>query len=139
MIPAFIENSSVNQIIQIILLIGSAYFMCLLLENIYILFQKKRITLINGIKNGTQSKIIVQDPSDVDTFIDVSHNEKTGIEFTYNLWMNIKSSNFKIQNSKKDGHISNIIKIVENKTIDPKSIEIDNTEFNKKIIKKKNL
>ena len=93
-LPTFIKNNFINQTIQTLLLIGSVYFACLLLEKIYKLFFKKRVVLINGIKNSSQSKIITQTP-DSDTYINVSHDEKTGIEFTYNLWIYIKSSNFK--------------------------------------------
>jgi hypothetical protein len=46
----------------------------------------------------------------------------------------IKGSNLKIQNSKKDSHISNVIKFTQNTAVNPKSIELDNTRFNRKML-----
>jgi len=55
------------------------------------------------------------------------------VDIINNIQNLIKSSNFKIQNSKNDGHISTITKLKQNAMLDPKSIELDNTKFNKRV------
>jgi hypothetical protein len=55
----------------------------------YIFSPSQSPYLVKGMLDGNSAKQIKQDPRTVDTTIFLSENERTGLEFTYSIWLNL--------------------------------------------------
>lgn len=81
----------------------------------YFMKPSSKVYIINGLINGGNKKIISQSGVDINTLIRRSNNEKTGIEFTWALWLTLDgfpdvNDSFKNEKCvfvKGDGTISN--------------------------------
>lgn len=86
--------------IFILLCIGAATFFFMRFVDQYSMYHKNKTNespfLLEGLRNGKNSMVISQNPNNPNSIILYrSNNKKNGIEFSYQVWIIVKSTNFK--------------------------------------------
>jgi hypothetical protein len=88
----------------IIVLIGFLFLMRLgMIVLSYIFSPSKSPYLVKGVLSGNSAKTIVQDPRTNDKTVFFSENERSGLEMTYSVWLNLNG----IKNTTRLNHIFN--------------------------------
>ena len=90
--------------IFILICIGLATYFFMRFIDKYSMYHKHKKTdspfLIEGLRNGNNSMVISQNPNNPNSVLLYrSNNKKNGIEFSYQVWIIVKSTNFKEKNS----------------------------------------
>lgn len=105
----FDKNNTVVQIVILLCLGAATYFLMKFIDDIVTYIKKEKFNspfIISGLQIGTNSHVISQNPNNPKSILLYpSNNEENGIEFSYQLWIIVKSSNFKGDENDSPRHV----------------------------------